>query len=73
MRFCKEAMAVLGSIQFPDNVHKEQFEANARPFETDARSCETGARSCEAVQDLLKQVQDHVKQMGMAYCISADL
>ena len=40
MRFCKEAMAVLGSIQFPDNVHKEQFEANARPFETGARSCE---------------------------------
>lgn len=66
MKFCKEAMAVFGSIRFPDNVHKEQFEANARPFET-------GARSCETLQDLLKQVQDHVKQMGMVYCISADL
>lgn len=66
MKFCKEAMAVFGSIRFPDNVHKGQFEANVRPFETDARSC-------EAVQDLLKQVQDNVKQMGMAYFISTEL
>lgn len=41
MKFRKEAMAVFGSIRFPDNVHKGQFEANVRPFETDARSCET--------------------------------
>ena len=34
MRFCKEAMAVFGSIRFPDNEHKGQMENYARSFDT---------------------------------------